>query len=136
MAAMIDVIFLLLIFFFVSAKWRPSERYLPLQLASAGQGNQTLIKVEPLRITIFNSSEGCTVNLGNFSSAVLAESTIESDLAALIEKLNEVLNSQKRLVKDPVEIICSPAVKWDYIAKIYNSFYGAGLTDITFVMTE
>jgi len=35
-----------------------------------------------------------------------------------------------------VEIICQPKVKWEYLAKIYNTFYGAGLTDITFAMTE
>jgi hypothetical protein len=51
-------------------------------------------------------------------------------------KMNECMLAQKRFAGDPVEIICGPDVKWEHLARIYNLFFGAGLTDITFRMTE
>ena len=62
--------------------------------------------------------------------------TIEANLAALMEKMEKCLLAQKRFATDPIEIICEPEVKWEHLAKIYNMFFGAGLTDITFQMTE
>ena len=47
-----------------------------------------------------------------------------------------VLKSQKRHVGDPVEVVCSDDVKWDYLVKIYNVLYVMGINDITFAMTE
>ena len=61
---------------------------------------------------------------------------MEKNLAELIDKINSTLTIQKRYSSDPIEIVCDPNVKWEYLANIYNSFYGAGLSDITFQITE
>jgi len=136
MAPMIDLIFLLLIFFLVTAKWRPQEGFLPLQLAAAQAGNEQIGRPEPLEIHIFSTPSGCAVRIGEFEVAEISDATIESDLASMIEKTQSCLLTQKRLIGDPVEIICSEEVRWEHLAKIYNVFFGAGLTDITFRMTE
>jgi biopolymer transport protein ExbD len=136
MAPMIDMIFLLLIFFLVAAKWRPQEDFLPLQLPSAQAQNQRIGKLEPLVIHIFAAETGCQVQIAGLTTVLIDDETIEADLVALMEKMQECLTEQKRYASDPIEITCAPEVRWEHLAKIYNMFFGAGLTDITFTMTE
>ena len=133
---MIDMVFLLLIFFLVTAKWRPPEHFLPLKLPVAEAIEQSIGKAEPLVIRITEIPKGCMVQLGHYETVQIKNETLESDLVALLDKLNTCLAAQKRYVSDPIEIVCAPGVKWDHIAKIYNMFYGVGLNDITFEMTE
>ncbi len=136
MAPMIDMIFLLLIFFFVAAKWRPQEDFLPFQLPAAQAQDHRIGKAEPLIIHIFATETGCQVRIGQLYTVQIENQTIEADLVGLMEKIEKCLLAQKRFATDPVEIICSPEVKWEHLAKIYNVFYGMGLTDITLPMTE
>jgi biopolymer transport protein ExbD len=137
-APLVDMIFLLLIFFLVAAKWRPKEDFLPLQLPAAGAGVQTMAKPEPLTIQILaaQTSGGCRVQIGPSQIVDVAAQNPEQGLAALMEKTRQCMLEQKRYASDPVEIVCSAEVKWEYLAKIYNVFVGMGLTDITFQMTE
>jgi biopolymer transport protein ExbD len=136
MAPMIDMIFLLLIFFLVAAKWRPKEDFLPMQLATAGFGVRTAGKPEPLLIQISQGNTGCQVQIGSSYTVDIPAQNPEAGLASLIEKTRQCLLDQKRYATDPVEIVCAPDVKWENLARIYNVFVGIGLTDITFQMTE
>jgi len=136
MAPMIDIIFLLLIFFLVAGKWRPQENFLPIRLPAANASQQLIAKPEPLMIYISPTKTGCNVQIAQIYSIQIENENIEKDLVFLMEKLNDTLLKQKRYASDPIEITCLPKVKWDLLAKIYNLFYGMGLTDITFAMTE
>lgn len=136
MAPMIDIIFLLLIFFLVCAKWRPQEQFLPLQLSTAGAAEMPLVRAEPLVIHIASNEPGCNVWIGQLTVVRIRQNEVEQDLLTLVEQLQAALTAQHRFASDPVEIICEPDVKWDYFAKIYNVLYGIGLTDITFSLTE
>jgi biopolymer transport protein ExbD len=136
MAPMIDMIFLLLIFFLVTAKWRPEENFLPFQLPVAQAQSHRLGKPEPLTIHIFATQRGCCVQIGGLYTAPIENKEIEADLAVLVEKLRDCMLAQKRFVSDPVEIVCEPEVKWEHWEKIYNVLYGVGLRDITLLMTE
>ena len=136
MAPMIDIIFLLLIFFFVAGKWRPEESFLPFQLPTAEADSQRVGKTEPLFVYIFAAETGCQVRIGHAQTIEIQSENIEANLAVLMEKVKNTMLEQKRFTSDPVEIICQQEVKWEYVAKIYNVFFGAGLTDITFAMTE
>jgi biopolymer transport protein ExbD len=136
MAPMIDIIFLLLIFFIVCAKWRPQEKFLPLQLSAAGLTTGLPVKAEPLTIYIAAAHYGCNIQIGQSAYVSIRQGRVEEDLAAMLDELKDCLTAQHRLASDPVEIFCDPAVKWDYFAKIYNVLYGAGLSDITFCLTE
>lgn len=136
MAPMIDMIFLLLIFFLVAAKWRPKEDFLPMQLSTAGIGVQAVGKPEPLLIQISQADAVCRVQIGSLYAVDIPAQSPEAGLAALIEKTRQCLLDQKRYASDPVEITCAADVKWENLAKIYNVFVGIGLTDITFQMTE
>jgi biopolymer transport protein ExbD len=136
MAPMIDMIFLLLIFLLVAAKWRPQEDFLPFQLPSAHAQNQRIGKPEPLVIHIFAAETGCGVRIAQLYTVRIRNENIEADLAVLMEKIQTCLTEQKRYTSDPIEITCAPEVRWEHLARIYNMFFGAGLTDITFTMTE
>lgn len=136
MAPMIDIIFLLLIFFLVAAKWRPEEHFLPFQLPTAQASEQVIGMAEPLIIQIFAADTGCQIQIETDYTVQIENEKIDIGLLTLMEKLKACLIAQKRFAGDPVEIVCQGEVKWDYLAKIYNLFVGAGLTDITFQMTE
>jgi biopolymer transport protein ExbD len=133
---MIDMIFLLLIFFLVVSKWRPEENFLPFQLPIASAGNTNMGKPEPLIIYISTLASIHQVRIGQQEAVEIGGQNTESALADVMETMRTCMLSQKRFVTDPIEIVCSPEVKWEYLAKIYNVFFGAGFTDITFVMTE
>ena len=135
MAPLIDVIFLLLIFFLVAAKWRPQEDFLPLQLPAARAQSIRYGKPEPLLIYIFAADIGCNVRIGQLETISIKNQSIEKDLLTLLDKMKSCMLAQNRFVTDPVEIISAADVKWEHLAKIYNLFYGSGLTDITFQMT-
>jgi len=134
-APLVDMIFLLLIFFLVAAKWRAKEDFLPLQLATAGIGVQTAGKPEPLLIQISQTGDNCQVRIGTAYIVDIHSQKTEEGLAVMMEKTRQCLLEQKRYASDPVEIICASGVKWEYLAKIYNIFVGMGINDITFRMT-
>ena len=136
MAPMIDMIFLLLIFFLVAAWWRPVENFLPFQLPGAQAQDHRVGKPEPLIIYICATENGCEVRPGRLQPVQIEGQAVEENLAVLMEQIRDCMLTQKRFVSDPIEIVCEPEVKWQYVAKIYNVFFGAGLTDITFAMTE
>ena len=136
MAPMIDIIFLLLIFFLVAAKWRPKEDFLPLQIPAAQAQLGSVAKAEPLTIYINSTQAGCEVRIAQLYAVKIQNEKTDENLALLAEKIKTSLLQQKRFAGDPIEIVCGPAVKWQYLTKIYNLLYGMGLTDITFIMTE
>jgi biopolymer transport protein ExbD len=135
LAPMIDMVFLLLIFFLVAAKWRPEEDFLPIKLPSAQAGLTAIGRTEPLRIHILSAASGCRVQIGQADAIEISEKNVEANLAELADRVEAVLSSQSRFLSDPVEIICEPDVKSDYWVKIYNVLCGLKLTDITFTMT-
>ena len=136
MAPMIDIIFLLLIFFLVAAKWRPKEDFLPLQLATAGLSAAPVAKPESLIIRITQQGADCRVQIGSSGTVEIPSKNPEAGLAEMMTKTRRCLLDQKRYASDPVEIICNPDVKWENLARIYNVLIGMGLSDITFRMTE
>ncbi|GAI50485.1 unnamed protein product, partial [marine sediment metagenome] len=109
---------------------------MPFQLPTAHPQHQTIGKPEPLIIHISATHSGCQVQIGQLHTVQIENENIEADLAVLMEKTRDCLLTQKRFATDPIEIICDADVKWQHLAKIYNLLYGAGLTDITFEMTE
>jgi len=135
MAPMIDMIFLLLIFFLAAAKWRPKEDFLPLQLSASGI-QIPVGRPEPLLIQIAQNDVGCRVQIGSSYIVDIPAQNPDEGLVVLMEQTRQCLLEQKRYAADPVEIICGSKVKWEYLAKIYNVLFGMGLTDITFRMTE
>lgn len=135
MAPMIDIIFLLLIFFLVAGKWQPQQGQLPFKLPAAGGSTMQIGKTEPLVIKLTSRENACTAGFADQRIRLQQEQMGES-LTAMLEKLKTTLEKQNRTTGDPVEIVCGDGVEWDYFAKVYNLLYGAGITEITFTVTE
>jgi len=135
LAPLIDIIFLLLIFFFVTCQFRPLEQFLPLAFASAA-GPASVLSAEPLVLNISSAPSGCRITLSSEESLTISAATAEQDLASFAVEIRRILGRQKRTCSDPIELAFEPTVKWDYVAKIYNALYGLGASDITFRLTE
>lgn len=136
MTPMIDVVFLLLIFFLVTAKFRPAESFLPFGLSAGQAQGPQLSKAPPLAIYVFAVPAGCRVQIGQDQTVRIEQPTAEADLATLAETIADVMHRQRRTCNDPVEIICQADVQWQYWANIYNVLFGMGIKDITVYKTE
>jgi biopolymer transport protein ExbD len=133
---MIDIIFLLLIFFLVAGQWRPEENILPFKLPVADAGLIGVGKPEPMVLKISKTQAGCAVQIGQGRGVEISDKNIDSDLGGLMKAIEKHMRDEKRFASDPIEIVCGGEVKWEQVAKIYNMLYGAGASDITFTMTE
>lgn len=139
MAPMIDVIFLLLTFFVMTARFRPPEQFLSIMLPSSAAVSEDFGVIEPLAVRISAESFGCSVQMGpaNLNAAVsIQTANVEQGLAALANSLADVLALQKRTAADPVEIFCDDDVPWDHLVKIYDVLNAMGVSDITFNMNQ
>ena len=136
MAPMIDRIFLLLIFFLVAAKWRPEEELPPFRLPAARAASPAVGRLEPLRLHVSQTAEGCMVRIDSYALISLRKESFAEDLSRLMTQTERIMRSQRRVTSDPMEIACEEEVSWDYVARIYNVLCTAGLSDITFLITE
>jgi len=135
MPPMIDVIFLLLTFFVLTAKFRTPEQFLPIQLPTAEAAVERFGVVEPLIISIYGEEGGYLVQIGTAAALRIEGTRYAEGLADFANKLTEVLSLQKRTADDPIELRCDDYVRWDDLVKIYNVLQAAGISDITFQMT-
>lgn len=136
MTPMIDVIFLLLTFFVLTAKFRLPEDFLFLRLPKASTQTAGFNVVEPLTVRIMANANGCVVEIAGSETITIENTAIEAGLGDFAEKLMAISQKQKRTAADPVEIECANNVNWDMLAKIYNVMYSMDISDITFIMNE
>jgi len=135
MTPMIDVIFLLLTFFVLTAKFRTPEQFLAIHLPTAEAAVERFGAIEPLIISISGAETDCAVEIGGLESLRIEGAHYADGLVGFAGKLGDVLSLQKRTVSDPVELRCSEDVRWDYLVKIYNVLQATGISNITFQMT-
>ena len=135
MTPMIDVIFLLLTFFLLTANFRTPEDFLPIRLPDK-QAPQIPSIIEPLSIAIAATQIGFEVQIADFGAIAIENATLDRGLAAFANKLKSTIQSQKRRPHDPVEIDCGDEVTWDHLVKIYNILHAMGIDNITFNLTN
>jgi biopolymer transport protein ExbD len=133
---MIDILFLLLIFFILTSSFRPVENYLPFTMPKLGGAGSGASVVEPLVINVHTGSGSCNIHIGQGAGTVVKETDSDPGLLRFADDLEAVMTRQKRTAADPVEIVCQDGVEWQYVVKVYDVLYGMGITDITFRMTE
>jgi len=135
MTAMIDVIFLLLIFFVLTAQFSREEQFLPIRLPGPASAAQRLdVPAEPLRISIAMQGDLCRIDLGRGRQVALTAKDLPAGLVAFTQTVTTALEQEKRLAADPVEIACGDSVPWDILVKLYNGLYAMGIEDITFTL--
>jgi biopolymer transport protein ExbD len=137
MTPMIDVIFLLLTFFVITAKFRKPESFIPITLPSGDSVQSVRGRiVEPRIVEITDRADGCSARVGAEAEIVLSEETPEMGLAAMASALDRVCRAQGRTGEDPIELICHDEVSWDFVVKVYDVLTAMGAVNISFVMTE
>ena len=139
MTPMIDVIFLLLTFFVLTARFRSPEQFLPILLSSANAEQAASRFIEPLEIYISATENGSVLEFGagnKFKRVSIEQGEVNESLALFAGELRDMFESQKRTADDPIEIRCDDDLKWDHLVKIYNILYGMGAGNITFVINE
>lgn len=135
MAPMIDVIFLLLTFFVLTARFRLPEAFVPIALSSPDSSIRVQM-IEPLILYLTSAGEECLAEVAAQKKVILSRESPETGLAVLAETVEQLCRSQQRRPQDPVELVCSDDVQWDYVVKVYDLLRVLGLEQITFVMTE
>jgi biopolymer transport protein ExbD len=133
MTPMIDVIFLLLTFFLLTANFRTPEDFLPIRLPDK-QRLQTPSIIEPLLITLAATQIGFNVEIAGAEMLPLKNETLDEDLATFATNLQNTILSGQRTPDDPVEISCGDEVTWDHLVKIYHILHALGIDNITFNM--
>ncbi|HOK66810.1 MAG TPA: biopolymer transporter ExbD [Anaerohalosphaeraceae bacterium] len=135
MAPMIDVIFLLLTFFVLTAKFRRSEAIVPLRVPQ-NVSSERLQIVEPLILELTLSGGGFRLKIGTDKEMLLSQDASKDEWNAAADAVEEVCRRQQRRADDPVELICGDEVSWDAVVKVYDLLRVLGLNQITFLMTD
>lgn len=135
MTPMIDVVFLLLIFFIISSRFRPPEGALPMLLPTpqGGQGGR-LTLVEPLVIKL--DSQGQSLIVETSQRQFVYDNVTTASLVALGEEISSLFSQQRRGSSDPIELDCGENLSWEHLVKFYNLMYGMGATNITFLLDK
>ncbi len=132
--AMIDVIFLLLTFFVLTARFNRPEQFLSMKVPTAAAKTSGPVLIEPMEIKISTSQPGAfaaIISIGGGREVSLSQSDIERGLAEFANGVFAELETGSRTVDDPVRLICSQEVSWDIFVKVYNVLYSMGIEDIT-----
>ena len=131
MTAMIDVTFLLLIYFLLTAVFRQAEGQIPGTLPRAGtSGVATMDKLQtPIKITLHPTGEA--------NEGVAYEVSGVHERIADPEILKSVLKGRKEAggAGSPVIINARRDVRWRYVVEVFNQVVANGFKNIAFQNT-
>lgn len=132
MTPMIDVIFLLLTFFVLTAKFQEPEQLLPVivgKTAPRPLNAQDAI----LKVSVEAYPSGCLMRVENRPPIKLSDENPSESLLVLARKVQQVLETTGPV---PVELYYDDAVSWDIVVKVYDVLYALGINNITFRIEE
>ncbi|MBN2377726.1 MAG: biopolymer transporter ExbD [Sedimentisphaerales bacterium] len=163
---MIDVVFLLLTFFLLTASFRPAEAFLPAELPGGSAADVEVMELEPLLIFLESRPDGgCLVQIGNDVEFEVVDSSTKAltgqsakagrmrieqlpeqvgfehwpeqiSFEQLPGKIELVLKQQHRSSDDPVKLIPQRQTNWDHVLKTYHALWRLNLTNIIFAIVE
>lgn len=127
MTPMIDIIFLLLTFFVLTAKFQEPEQVLQINVAK--QPSRLVSTGSPLKIAVEKMEDGFLLKVANKPAIVLDERQPTDGLLLLGKQAQESLEINSY---GSVELYCQDVVPWDVVVKVYDTLYALGLCEITF----
>ncbi len=137
MVPMIDVVFLLLIFFLLSSSFRTQEGFLPAELPrrilhSAGS------EVEPLVLHVFsNPDQSCQIQIGKeFSLKIPVHPDGTMNFLPLCSSIQTILAAHGRSLEDPIKLQPTRHTRWDHVVKTYNALWQLNAQNIIFAIAE
>lgn len=127
MTPMIDVIFLLLTFFVLTAKFREPEQVLPVDAIKGARSAESA--AAPLKIVVEKTEKGIFLKVGSKPAILFNERNAEDALLILAKKAQESLENGE---SQAVDLYCQDAIPWGIVVKVYDVLYATGLQDIAF----
>ena len=119
MASMIDVVFLLLIFFMCTSSFETLENDMPSQMPQAGTGEVEETDFEPVRINLTRISNSTVIKCGD-------------DICATFKALLAKLKSLRSIDDIPVIIEGEETVPFGHMVATLDMCYQADLRKVAF----
>ena len=132
MTPMIDVIFLLLTFFVMTAKFQEPEQTMPVIVGKTNPP-PAVIQDTPLKIFIEADPSGSLLRVENRPVIRLLDENPQESLLVLARKVRQELETTGPV---PVELYYDDVISWDIVVKVYDVLYALGLQNITFRIEE
>jgi biopolymer transport protein ExbD len=133
---LIDVVFLLLVFFLLTANFRSREAFLPAQLPRQTVSAEQM-EIEPLIIHLSPLPDGaCRIRIGAAAEIIISSAPGGSSFTDLAQHITEILQDRGRTTDDPVKLVPDPSTKWDHVVKTYDALWRLNLTNIIFAFVE
>ncbi|MBP8604778.1 MAG: biopolymer transporter ExbD [Phycisphaerae bacterium] len=132
MTPMIDVIFLLLTFFVLTAEFQKPEHTLPFSLRKTGT-HAAAVPNETVKIYIKSQQNTCLIDIDNRLEITLDAQNPQQGLLMLAQNIQQITENFGAV---PIELYCQDSVLWDYVVKIYDVLYALGAYSITFRIEE
>ena len=132
MTPMIDVIFLLLTFFVMTAKFQEPEQLLPV-IVGKTTPQTAVVQDTLLKVFVEPSPSGCLLRVQNRPVIKLSDENPHESLLVLARKVRQELETTGPV---PVELYYDDAISWDIVVKVYDVLYALGLQNITFRIEE
>jgi len=127
-APMIDVTFLLLIFFLVTTTFERAEGLLKSEMPHEGEGMSVALPLTPIVVRLDVASEA----EGGVYMRVDRVPTVPEDFEDLTTILRQMQDHPGFDQDTPVVIVSDDAVRWDYVVETWNAAVRAGCTHIAF----
>jgi biopolymer transport protein ExbD len=132
MTPMIDVIFLLLTFFVLTAKFQETEQLLPVFVGHPSSESVS-VQNEVLNVVVQTDGIGCTISVQDHPLIFLTDRNPSQSLLKLARDVERTLEKTGRV---PIELYYDDAVPWDTVVKVYDVLYALGADNITFRIDE
>ncbi len=126
LAPMIDVTFLLLIFFLVTTTFERAEGILSSELPATDASAATPLPISPIVVRLTpDGVAGCTILVDGLD-------VIPEDFAQLVDVLLSLQQQPGFDAQTPVVIVADQHVRWDHVVECWNSALRAGCKRIAF----
>lgn len=131
-SSLIDVCFLLLIYFLVTSTIQPREQDLPMTLPS-NQKSDAEVEIEPMLIAVQNSGSGFSIVVNKTETLDTAVEGDRRKLPRLFESLVTYNNLAKSNDTKPlVQLFIDPLVDQQTAMDVLNCLKGANINSVTF----
>lgn len=132
MASMIDVVFLLLVYFMLIAAFRANEESLPIEVPRVGVGvaerDPFALPARPVRITVLSHGDGA----GEYTLA--SDSELLRETGSYAELLREASSRRGSVFAAEQRWVIAAAgeTRWEHTLGVFNALRRAGYVRITF----
>ncbi len=129
LAPMVDVVFLLLIFFIATTTFKRAEGILPAQFPRQGSAaSEVALPITPIVVRVVQTGPGPTdysINVENF----VDQPTTFIELSAFLKQVRENPGFDD---ETPVVIRTAPDVAWDHVVGCWNAAVRAACKHVSF----